>query len=119
MGGFLLKWANTPPAPGVDLAAITEREISEESEERVSDLARREAALVFVNRAGARLVAACPTCHGVAPEERYAVLVPQPNDTLEFRAALAVLKLNHLPVIGRRDPLAHLPTRCEHVREAR
>ena len=63
---------------------------------------------------GARLQAACPLCYPAAPAgARYLVLVPEPNDTAEFRSALKTW----IPytVVPRRDPLGHLPARCEHV----
>ncbi len=85
--------------------------------DRNPDLAAREAALSFVNRAGARLVSPCPGCHPDAPAgAQFLVLVPQANDVAEFRASLAVLKIS-CPVVVRSEPLAHLPVRCAHVGE--
>ena len=52
-------------------------------------LDEREAALAFVNRAGARLVRACPVCHPAAPAgARLLILVPAENDGPDFRAAI-------------------------------
>jgi len=94
-------------------AALEQDERNELNEKR-PDLAA-EAALHFVNRAGARLVRACSTCYpGLPAEARYAVLVPAPNAGVDFRLALATLKLGHYPVVARRDPLSHLPARCQH-----
>jgi hypothetical protein len=71
------------------------------------DYARREAALAFVNRSGARLV--CPCCWpGCPTEARYAILVPAENDDLQFREALRVLKLADLPVVPRNEPLGFI-----------
>jgi hypothetical protein len=80
--------------------------------------ALRRAALLFVNKAGARLLAVCPECTGDIRAE-YAIMVPHQNDTPEFRDALRQLRLSHLPVITRHDPIDHLPARCEHVRPAK
>jgi len=82
-----------------------------------SDLAAGEAALAFVNKAGARLVRACRECYPDAPESEFLVLVPRCNDGLEFRRCLNLLRIPY-PVMARRDPLSHLPARCQHVREA-
>ena len=68
---------------------------------------RRETALTFVNRAGARLV--CPNCHVVPKGARFAILVPEVNDTPEFQAALGVLRLDHIPVVHRDVPLGFRP----------
>jgi hypothetical protein len=84
-----------------------------------SDLATHESALAFVNRAAARLVVACPSCYPDAPEAaEYLVLVPPVSDGPDFRRALATLKIPY-PVVYRRDPLSHLPPRCQHVGEVR
>jgi hypothetical protein len=107
-------------------AATTECEKSEISEKRVPDAeaqtpdadpqALRRAALLFVNKAGARLVRNCQLCYPEAPADApYLVLVPTENDGPEFRRALATLGLPHPPVVPRRAPLSYLPVRCEHV----
>jgi len=74
---------------------------------------KRAAALAFINRSAARLV--CPDCQNLPEGSRYAVLVPEPNDTPEFRAALRVLRLDGLPVLHRRAPLGFRPE-AEHQR---
>lgn len=103
-------------APAVALL----RERKSEALEAANAPSPAEAALAFVNRAGGRLVAGCATCYpGLPPEARYVVLLPAENDGVEFRQALQVLRLGHLPVLARTDPLAHLPARCAHVKEAR
>jgi len=77
----------------------------------------REAALAFVNRAGARLVAACQVCHPDGPAgAQLLVLLPEVNDGPEFRRALEVLRILY-PIIPRREPLSHLPARCAHVQK--
>lgn len=81
------------------------------------DMAQREAALSFVNHAGARLVAGCPCCYPEAPVGAgFVVLVPAANDGPAFRQGLAVLRIPYA-IVPRRAPLAHLPARCGHVGE--
>jgi len=77
----------------------------------------REAALVFVNRAAARLV--CPDCFPDLPSgARYAIAVPTANDDAQFRDALRVLRMDQLPVIRRILPLGFRPE-VEHRRRIR
>ena len=79
----------------------------------------REAALTFVNRSGARLVAACSLCYPRLPASaQFAVSVPKCNDSAAFRKALLTLRIPY-PIITRHDPLEYLPARCEHVQAGR
>jgi hypothetical protein len=67
--------------------------------------AATEAAWTFVVRAGARLVDAR---YGTAPatEAGFVIEVPEVNDDDSFRAALRVLGMDGVPVVGRTEALA-------------
>ena len=68
-----------------------------------------EAAVAFVNRAGARLVSR--DCQSELPgRARYTILLPPENDSVEFRAALRGLRLDYLPVTPRTMPLEFWPS---------
>ena len=106
---YLLRWAEeamVSPAPGTpDTACQPEPD---------SNKARREAALVFLNGAGARLV--CRDCCWECPAGAgLAILVPPTNDGPSFRAAVKTLGLDRLPTIPRRVPLGFRPE-VEHRR---
>ena len=100
-------------APAVALL----RERKSEAMEAARTPTPADAALQFCSAAGARLVRGCRTCYPNTPAgAEYLVLVPAVNDDPEFRQALQVLRLDHLPVVPRTDPLGHLSARCEHRR---
>ena len=84
-------------------SASTPPDAIELQENGGSEMARREAALEFVNKAGARLL--CPDCGLLPVGTKYAIAVPAANDDARFREALRVLRMDYLPVIRRTLPL--------------